>query len=491
MVSIAPRPVQQGVSNRLLLVSNRAPIEHCPDVEGRVRARPTDGGVATALESVSHYAPVTWIASAATVEDQELAAEGHAIELGVENKLRFVSSAREAYELHYNTFCNPVLWFLHHGLWSHLRRNQLDDQIRDAWKRGYVPVNQMFATAVVDELTRGHCDAVMLHDYHLYSAPGMIRARRPSTRLQHFIHVPWPQPEAWECLPRSIALSILRGLLANDSVIFQTTESAENFLLTCCAFVPDADVAVSSGRWEVRHPNGRTSVWTNPMSVSATDLRACLAQEQAQQYRDELSQIPGKRTIVRVDRLDPSKNIANGFEAFNQLLSQHSEWIGKVTFLAFLVPSRTGIPEYQAHASDVFGLISRINARYQRDDWQPIHVFYESNRVKALVALARADVLLVNSLADGMNLVAKEGAIVNERDGVLVLSRAAGAYCELRDAALTVEPLDVDGTADALHDALVMPAMERHDRSLDLRRAVLTQGLDKWLRAQLEDIAAG
>ena len=142
VVSIAPHPVQQDVSSRLLLVSNRAPIEHRPDVQGRVRARPADGGVATALESVSHYAPVTWIASAATAEDQELAAEGHAIDLGVENKLRFVSSAREAYELHYNTFCNPMLWFLHHGLWSHLRRDHLDEEVRDAWERGYVPVNQ-------------------------------------------------------------------------------------------------------------------------------------------------------------------------------------------------------------------------------------------------------------------------------------------------------------------------------------------------------------
>lgn len=473
--------------SHLLIVSNRGPVEHYVDDGGRLRRRSTGGGVATALASVPASMPTTWIAGAAGPLDRMLAADDRAVQLEQGRRLRLVAPPPEVYDLFYGTFCNPILWFLQHSLWAHLGLPNPREQAVHAWERGYLPANQAFAEAVADELRDGgHPSRVMLHDYHLYVAPLFIRDLCPGTALQHFIHIPWPGPEAWQELPLVISQSICEGLLANDRVVFQTQSSVDNFLLTCRAFLPDAQVDFS-GRTVV-HRQRSTRVWANPISVDVPDLRSRVSSAEARPYYEKLACDTGERTIVRVDRLDPSKNIKTGFRAFDLLLHKHPEWVGRVKFLAFLVPSRTGIPEYRAHAREVFEMVEDINARHGKAGWTPIRVFHEHNRLQALVGMALYDVLLVNSVADGMNLVSKEGPVVNLRDGALVLSATAGSFAELSEGALLVWPQDVEGTGEALHAALSLPEAQRRERARRLRQAVLRHDLDRWFRLQLQDL---
>jgi trehalose 6-phosphate synthase len=233
----------------------------------------------------------------------------------------------------------------------------------------------------------------------------------------------------------------------------------------------------------------RTLVWANPVSVEPAELRARLAAPEAQPYFAKLAAELGERTIVRVDRLDPAKNIVAGFRAFGRLLEDHPEWRGRVRFLAFLVPTRTGVPEYQDYMRETFAEAASINERYGDASWQPIAVYHEHNRLQALVALTMYDVLLVNSLADGMNLVAKEGVTVNARDGALVLSTKAGAFDELRGGALPIEPEDVGRTALALQTALTLSPLERRVRAQRMRNAVAAHSLGDWFGALLDDFA--
>lgn len=472
---------------RLIMVSNRGPLEHYIDDTGRLQRRFCSGGVATALSALTTSTPLTWIANASSDADRRLAGQDRIIQLERGKCLRLVAPAMDASDLFYNTFCNPILWFVHHSLWGLLQRDDAERQALDAWEHGYLPVNQAFAEAVVEELERserpGH---VMLHDYHFYAAPLFIRNLRPATVLQHFIHVPWPEPQGWQQLPRPIVESICEGLLANDSVVFQTTQSVDHFVRTCEAFLPDAEIAADGGG--VTHGGRTTRVWANPVSVDIWDLRGQLTSPEAETYRASLGAAAGEQTIVRVDRLDPSKNIVAGFRAFDRLLERHPEWAGAVRFLAFLVPSRTGIPEYRTYAEEVFAEVAAVNARHARPGWTPITVFHEENRLQALVALSLYDVLLVNPVADGMNLVSKEGPVLNEHEGVLVLSKSAGSYAELGEAALAVRSDDIDGTAEALHAALALPADERRQRAQSLRESVLRHDLRRWLSLLLADL---
>lgn len=472
---------------RLIMASNRGPLQHYMDDSGQLQQRYTAGGVATALASLPTGTPLTWISNAATKEDRALAQQGRAVDFGGSKRLLQVAASYEANQLFYGSFCNPVLWFLQHSLWDRLQTPPSTNDLVHAWEDGYLAVNRKFAQAVVEEIDRSPVPArVLFHDYHLYAAPLMVRRQRPNALLQHFVHIPWPEPHAWRCLPNSIVSSICEGLLANDSVAFQTERSAEAFLLTCQAFLPDVTVETSSHN--IVSDGHRTSVWANPVSVDIWDLRSLLASPEAETYRAQMSADSERRTIVRVDRLDPSKNVTAGFQAYGRLLEKHPEWSGKVTFNAYLVPSRTAIPEYRAYAQEVFAEIKAVNDRHGTSDWQPINAFYEQNRTQALVALSMYDVLLVNPLIDGMNLVSKEGPVLNERDGVLVLSEEAGSFAELSRGALAVHPEDVEGTADALHAALSMPGAERRQRSRRLREAVVRHDLSRWLRQLLEDV---
>jgi trehalose 6-phosphate synthase len=477
---------------RLILVSNRGPVEYRSSGDGW-EAHPGCGGVATALSAVARRTPLTWVTSAITEGDRVVAestAQGH-IRNGLAGtkdcRVRFVVSPQDAYELHYNLISNPVLWFLHHSLWKELDRPGMTEQILDGWDYGYQPVNRHFARAILAEMKApdsAYC--VMFHDYHLYLAPLYVRTAQPYATLTHFVHIPWPEPQAWRQLPDDISTAICRGLLANDVVAFQTSLSALNFLRTCESILKGARVNLDAAT--VAFGGRETAVRHRPISVDVADLERRMDSPEVKGYQARLASLCGKRTIVRVDRLDPGKNVVGGFHALDMLLRRHPELLGQVKVLAFLVPSRTSIPEYKRYKRQVFDRVAEINQRYGADDWRPIEVFYENNYAQALAGMSLADVLLINPLADGMNLVSKESAIVNRRGAVLVLSRKAGSHAELAQGALSIDPTDFEGTAQALEEAIRMPPDERYSRAHLLRRIIERNDLSVWLRSMLEDL---
>jgi trehalose 6-phosphate synthase len=327
----------------------------------------------------------------------------------------------------------------------------------------------------------------MLHDYHLYLAAEAIRRARPYAILSHFTHIPWPPSSIWLTIAPAMREAIAGGLLANDVVGFQTERYAHNFLRMVESFVPRANVDYETGT--VRHGRRTVRARAYPISIDVEATRRIAGSRAARRRAAQLLEGTRERIIVRVDRLEPSKNILRGFLAYEALLQRQPRLRGRVSFLAFLVPSRTGLREYGDYGRTVQSAIDRINARFGRAGWRPVQIFYENDYAQALAGLSIADVILVNPLVDGMNLVAKEAVLVAERDAVLVLSETAGAFDQMADGALAVAPADVVGTADALARALAMEPDERRRRLASLRRGVEAEDITCWLRRQLEDLA--
>jgi trehalose 6-phosphate synthase len=482
----------------LIIASNRGPVTFSRQADGSFDARKGSGGVVTAVSAIARERQPIWIAAAMTEGDRLRAAHAEdtgegLIEFGnpCEFRLCFVVPEPEAYHQYYNVISNPLLWFLQHYLWDTPRTPDITKGIWDAWRDGYVVVNQLFADQIVAAAEAAGGDPlIMLQDYHLYLCGGMVRERKPDARLQQFVHIPWPDPDYWRLLPLEIRRSICEGMLGNDIVGFQTPEHGRSFMYTCQAYVPDAvvDYSTLSVRWR----NRRIEVRTYPISIDATAVRRMAYSKEARSHDRYLPNHWNEFTVLRVDRAEPSKNIVRGFLAFDRFLEAHQDFQGRVNFVAITVPSRMDVVEYQDYLDDVSAVVGRINAKYANVEtgWQPIHLIMGENYPRALAAMKWYDVLLVNSIIDGMNLVAKEGALLNERNGVLILSEGAGAVSQLGEDAIIIGPTDVEGTAEALHWALTMPLEERRRRAEGLRRSVETDDVTKWFENQVADMLA-
>ncbi len=282
---------------------------------------------------------------------------------------------------------------------------------------------------------------------------------------------------------------ILEGLTAVDLVGFQTREDSLNFLRTVETFLPGAHV--SYGRGRVVYRNHVTHIRDFPISVDVDAVGRLAESDEVQQLAAQLeNEIGDYQLIVRVDRTEPSKNIVRGFQAFGEMLDLHPEHCGGVKFYALLVPSRLDVAEYQNYHDDLTAAAGWINSRHGTSEWEPVRILTGDSYPRAIAALKLYDVLLVNSIADGMNLVAKEGPLVNHRDGVVVLSERTGARQQLESGALVISPCDVYATAEALHQALTMPAEERAVRAARLRRLVEENDINDWLTNQLETLKA-
>ena len=475
----------------LIVASNRGPVEHrVPD--GQVQVTRGAGGVVNILNSLSRFVPFTWIASARG-ESPRMAARLAGGELAPaspgdqELRLRYVFSPRNQYQLYYNLFSNPFLWFLQHTMWDITYSPNIDRGMYDAWEMGYVPVNRAFASAIISEATAGDIPSViMIHDYHLYLVGGMVRERLPQALIQHFVHIPWPASGYWMFVPENMRTAILDSLCKCDIVGFQTTGDVRNFLLTCQDLVPGAEVDFSNS---IVKRDGRTVyVRHYAASVDVEGLREQVRSARYESFLNRLRPLTCAKTIVRVDRMEPSKNILRGFRAYEMLLGRHPDLLGKVTFLAFLVPSRTDIKEYRVYSDEVLDCVNRINSTFSQRGWTPITVFHQENYLQAIAGMSLADVLLVNPIVDGMNLVAKEGPIVNSRDSVLILSQRAGAFEGLKPGVIPISPVDIEGTTLALYQALNMDAEERAKKASTLRSIIENADITHWLRQQLEDM---
>jgi trehalose 6-phosphate synthase len=476
---------------RLIVASNRGPIVFGHADDGSRTTRRGGGGLVTALSGLLSSHEVTWVASAVSDGDREVAAEhdgsfdehdraGHAF------RLRLIAHDPVDYDRYYNVLANPLLWFVQHELWPSGLAPDVDHGTWEAWE-AYRRVNHAFADAVIAEAdAAGPGATVMLHDYQLYLVAAEVRAARPEITLTQFVHIPWPGRGAWRVLPTELREAIGRSLLACDVVGLHVEGYVREFLAFCEA-IPGATVD-----WErraVRADGSETLVRAYPISVDADEF-------------DELAQSPAvldaeaallaerpERLILRVDRTDPSKNIVRGLKAFDRLLEQRPDWRGRVRFLVLLDPSRLEVPEYADYLAEVLRTARTIGERWVAPDGTPaIDLRIHDNFPEAVAAYRQYDVLLVNALADGMNLIAKEAPLVNARDGVLVLSETVGAHDELGPFAISVNPFDIQGQADALALALEMAPDERAARSAALQDHVRRHDVRAWLSLQLADL---
>lgn len=478
---------------QLIIASNHGPVTFHTDENGLVQPlRSGGGGLVTALSGIIQHVEATWIASALSEEDK--AWQGGLAPIGEDGspiRVSFVTSEDAAYDGYYKVIANPLLWFLQHSMWDIFRSPTIDRTTWQNWHNGYVAVNRLFAEAVTKQmLTKPQPALVMFQDYHLYLAPYFVRwvfRPRMSYTLMHFIHIPWPGAEDWGFLPPRMRQGILEGLCAVDLLGFQTREDGLNFIRTCESHLPNAHVNFKQGR--VWYRNHTTHVRDFPISIDVAALRRTAdSEEVAEHHRTLLEQYGGNPLIVRIDRIEPSKNIVRGFQAFNELLELYPEHRGKVQFLALEVPSRMEVEEYQNYLNELMGAAGQVNATYGDSVWEPVRIVVGENYPRAVAAMQLYDVLLVNSIADGMNLVAKEGPVVNQQQGVLVLSERTGARQQLESGALVIPPLDVSATALALHQALVMPKAERKEKADRLRGLIESEDIIDWLCKQLETV---
>jgi len=451
------------VRRKLIVVSNRGPVRVARD--GSVHR--SSGGLATALRSLLQHQDVTWIASATSEGERALAGDT----LQQENyRLHLVAHDPQAYDWYYNVVANPMLWFVQHSLWELAYTPKVDAAFHRAWRDGYVAVNQGFSQAVLSELEREPDAAVFFHDYHLYLAPKLVRNSHPNATLMHFVHVPWPQPDYWGVLPRAMRCAIHEGLIANDVIGFHTERWRRNFVYSTRELLGD-DVTQKTV--------------TAPISVDPAEFDELAGSEPVLAREREIVAQRPEKLVVRVDRTDPSKNIVRGFRAFEIYLAAHPEMHRRVRMLALLDPSRQDIPEYAEYLGAIEREARRVNDRFQQQGWTPVELRIEDDFPRSVAAYKQFDVLLVNAIFDGMNLVAKEAPLINTRDGVVVLSENAGAHAELGDWALTVNPFDVAGQAEAIHEGLTLDQGERHRRLESIREHVRAHDVNEWLDLQL------
>jgi trehalose 6-phosphate synthase len=509
----------------LVLLSHRGPVSFGRDGDRRTAIKGSGGLVTALLGLAEHLSDAVWVCAASSDEDIEIAreAEGRSVRVQTRPQLGLVDETEGAdgdgdddqdgktlevrmietdpweHEAFYTVVSNPILWFIQHGLYGLTFAPVLTANEHTAFTDGYAAVNSRFADAVSEEVeARGGKALVMLQDYHFYLVAGDVRKRCPDALLSHFIHIPWPGPDSWRVLPPYMRDRLLYGLLGSDVVAFHTERYARNFI-HCVKELLGLPVDLANLSVEV---DGRTVYARHyPISVDPAALESVAANEEVAAHAATLSEMylenpePSedgddreRQLIVRVDRTDPSKNVVRGFLAFGALLDQHPELSGKVSFLALLQPSRTDVAEYSDYIATIGAVVAEINARHTRHGQQPIDLRMVEDFPLAVAAYSICDVLMVNALADGMNLVAKEVPVVNRRDGVLALSENTGAHEELGAYAVTLYPFDIQQMADALYEALTMPQDERHRLLTAAATQVREHDVAAWLSAQLRDL---
>ncbi|MFE5188761.1 trehalose-6-phosphate synthase [Streptomyces sp. NPDC056628] len=454
---------------KVLVASNRGPVSYEVRDDGSLHSKRGGGGVVSGLSAIGPDAGALWVCSALSDGDRE------AVRRGVgEDGVLMLDIPADVHADAYNGIANSVLWFVHHMLYQTPLEPVFDAEFRRQWA-SYETYNRAFAEALAERAAPGA--AVLVQDYHLTLVPGMLRELRPDLRIGHFSHTPWAPPEYFAMLPDDIARQVLGGMLGADRLGFLTRRWADAFEACCERFAGGL---------------GGTRTGVHGLGADADFLRARSHEadvtERMTALRDEIGTAPdgsARRTVVRVDRTELSKNIVRGLLAYRQLLDDHPEWRERVVHVAFAYPSRQDLAVYRAYTAEVQRVAQEINERYGTPGWTPVVLHVKDDFARSLAAYRLADVALVNPIRDGMNLVAKEVPLVSDEGCVLVLSREAGAFEELGEDAVPVNPYDVVDTARALHEALSVPPAERAERSKRLAAAATALPPSQWFLDQL------
>ncbi|MFE0510156.1 trehalose-6-phosphate synthase [Streptomyces sp. NPDC058964] len=465
----------------VLVASNRGPVSYEVREGGALYAKRGGGGLVSGLSAIGPDTDAVWVCAALSDADREAVRSSPGRRLSVDatggQQVRMLDIDATVFSDAYNGVANSVLWFVHHMLYQTPLEPVFDAEFRRQWA-SYEAYNRAFAEALAEESAAGA--AVVIQDYHLALAPRMLRQLRPDLRIGHFSHTPWAPPDYFRLLPDDIAAELLGGILGADRAGFLTRRWADAFT-DCCHTVLGPGI-----------PSG-TRIGVHGLGADADFLRkraheADVAERMAT-LRAEIGE--GRRTIVRVDRTELSKNIIRGLLAYRQLLDDHPEWRERVVHLAFAYPSRQDLAVYRDYTAGVRRLAEEINSTYGSPGWTPVVLHVKDDFARSLAAYRLADVALVNPIRDGMNLVAKEIPVVSDEGCALVLSREAGAYEELGEDAITVNPYDIGGTANALHRALTMSPDERAERTKRLAAAATALPPAQWFLDQLHALDPG
>ncbi|MFE2888470.1 alpha,alpha-trehalose-phosphate synthase (UDP-forming) [Streptomyces graminifolii] len=462
MASTASTPPRGAA--QVLVASNRGPVSYEVGDDGSLRAKRGGGGLVSGLSAIGPDADALWVCSALSDGDRE------AVRRGVgEDGVRMLDIPADVHTDAYNGIANSVLWFVHHMLYQTPLEPVFDAEFRRQWA-SYEAYNRAFAEALAQEAAEGA--VAIVQDYHLCLVPGMLRELRPDLRIGHFSHTPWAPADYFRMLPDDIREQLLTGMLGADRLGFLTHRWADAFTACCTEFAGGV---------------GDTRIGVHGLGADADFLRArsheADVEERIVALREEIG--AGRRAIVRVDRTELSKNIVRGLLAYRQLLDDHPELLEQVVHVAFAYPSRQDLAVYRDYTAEVQRVAEEINSRYGTPGWTPVVLHVKDDFARSLAAYRLADVALVNPIRDGMNLVAKEVPVVSDEGCVLVLSREAGAYEELGEDAIPVNPYDVIGTATALHEALTMSAGERAERTKRLTAAATALPPAQWFLEQL------
>ena len=452
-----------------MLLSNRGPISFELGDDGALAGRRGAGGLVSGIGPLIVDTPTTWIAAAISDGDRLAAERGVLEQEGF--RVRLLAIEPETYRLAYDVVSNEVLWFAHHGLWDRAHEPAFDRSWEPAWE-AYRAVNQVFAEAAAEIAPEGA--VVLVQDYHLCLVAGHLARTRPDLRCVHFSHTPFAPPAWLAALPRAAVGELLAGMAAHRACGFHTERWASDF-------------AESAEQLAGLTP----TTFVSPLASDPHDIRGVAATPECAAALADLEGLVGDSLVIgRVDRIELTKNLVRGFLAFADLLERHPEHRERVTFVAGAYPSRTGVAAYADYRAEVHRIVDEVNARFATPSWTPIVLDVEDDHPRSVALLRRADVLLVNPIRDGLNLVASEGALVNERDAVLALSPEAGAWERLHPGALAVAPFDVAGTSDVLHQALTMPAEERAQLFARLLAIAEARTPAHWLDEQLAAAAS-
>jgi trehalose 6-phosphate synthase len=475
--------LSQLVGNRrLILVSNREPYEHVR-TGGVVQIRRPPGGLVSALDPLMRRTNGVWVAWGSGNADRDAADRSGHVPVPPEDPsytLRRVWLDESEVEGYYQGFANSALWPLCHMFAQHFEPRT------DDWEK-YRLVNERFAQAVADE-ARGSVDPVIwVQDYHLALVPAAVRALVPGALIHQFWHIPFPPPDIFQLMPSGMGIALLRGLLGNDLIEFQTDRAARNFLACVEELIPDA--RIDSDESNVHCDARTTSVRAFPISIDVKYYEGLAKEESAEKLAATLREryaSKGRQLAVSVDRVDYTKGIIERLRALDLMWARHKELRECLVFLIVATPSRSALAVYKQLEDQVVEQVARINAKYRTKKWTPIVLIPENVSADRLAAIYRAaDLCLVSSLQDGMNLVAKEfvACQVDER-GLLLLSRFAGAAEEIEGATL-INPFNIDGFADGLKSALAVPLEERRERMRRMRADLHQATIFDWLRSIL------